>query len=127
MISLPQLVAKDATIIPSKNMEVIPEKIIPSTEEKVYDKYWVTQMSYLAPSPSEEAKLIAVLSPARDVELSIGEKALTTKELLADSDNIVVRIDNVFSKSDKDSTISDVLTACMMAIIKAGKEQGVLK
>ena len=127
MITLPQLVAKESHVIPSQKEEIVPEKVIPAVDEKIYDKYWITQFSFLAPSPTEEARIVATLVPARDVETLVDSKLVTVKELLPDAKNTVIVIDNIFKKSDNDTTLADTLMKAITTIINAGVEKNILK
>ena len=127
MITLPQLVAKSSQIIPAEIEKIVPEKIIPAIDQKTYDKYWVTQLSFLLPSPTEEARMVAVLVPARDVEVLVDAKATTVKELMPDAEKVVVVVNDVFKKSDSDPIIADTLTKALTAVMNAGIEKNILK
>jgi len=120
-MALPQLIAKENTIVPAKPEEVI---VIPGTPEKTFDKFWITQFSLIATSPQEDAKLIFRMVPARDIEI----KGVPTKELIDDDSAAkTVVISNVFEKAATDVDFNNALVDALNELVEIGKDKGYLK
>ncbi len=119
---LPQLIAKTPQVIPATEAQTITE-IIPAAEEKIYNKYWITQLSIISPSTTEDAKMIAVLVPARDVEVN-GE---IIKELMPNAENTTIVIHNLFERMAMNETLAITMASVLNEVIKIGQEQGVLE
>ena len=126
MATLPQLIAKNPITTPAKEEEVI-TTVIPAVEEKIYDKYWVTQFTLLSHSPTEEARIVVQLSPARDVEVDVEGEVVTVKELMPDAEEITFVIDNVFERVDNNENFAMALGATLNALIEVSKEKNLLK
>jgi len=117
-MALPQLNAKTAEVIPAhpEEEEII---IIPAAPEKIYDKYWVTQLSILSPSPAQEARVVATLVPCRDV----GE----TKELIeGDEGRVSIVVNDLFARMATDETLANAFGAVLLELIKMGEEKGII-
>ena len=115
---LPQLNAKIPEVIPAHPEE---EEIIitPAAPEKIYDKYWVTQLSILSPAPDKEARIVASLVPCRDV----GE----TKELIADDEGkVMIVVSDLFARMATDVDLATAFNSVLVELVKMGEEQGVI-
>jgi len=121
-MSLPQLIAKTPQIIPATEEKTITE-IIPATKEKIYDKYWITQLSIIAPSTTEDAKMIAVLVPARDINVN----GKIIKELMPNAEHTTIIIHNLFERMAMNETLAVTMASVLNEIIKIGQEQGILE
>lgn len=118
---LPQLVAVSPQVIPAKEEETV-VTVIPASDEKVYDKYWMTHLIIAAPSTTSDARLIATLVPVRDVEVD----GVVTKELMPDADQTVININNVFGRASVNESFAMALVTVLNELIEIGKEKGVL-
>ena len=125
-MNLPQLLAKNPSVIPAQEETVITETI-PASDEKVYDKYWMTHLVVAAPSPTAKARMVATLVPARDVETVIDGEPITVKELMPNAENIVMILDDAFGRAATDENFATALVTTLNELITIGKEKGVLQ
>ena len=116
-MSLPQLTAKTPEVVPAKPEEEIVE-IIPASPEEVYDKLWMTQFSIVAPSTTEDARLVATFKYARDV----GEY----KELKDDEEQLVITISDLFARMAVSPSLASAMSAVLEEVIVIGKEKGIM-
>ena len=124
---LPQLIASNPTVIPAEEEPEVVE-VHPATEEKTYDKFWMTHLTVIAQSPTEEAKLVATLVPARDVEIDIGDgQTQTIKELLPDAEPITIIVKNVFERSVVNPVFGGAMASVLNAVMSLGEEQGIIE
>jgi len=123
---LPQLVAVKSQVVPAKEEETV-VTVIPASDEKTYDKYWMTHLIIAAPSPTEEARIVATLVPARDVTTKIDGKDVTVKELLTDADQVVMVVQNLFARAASDLNFANTLTVVLDELIVMAKEKGIVK
>jgi len=124
MATLPQLVAKISKVVPAENEKIIPEKIIPATDEKIYDKYWMTQISILSPDPTKDSTVVVQLVPARDVDVGGGQ---IVKELMPDASPVTIVERNLFAKAATDEDLANSIVSVLDSIMDIGKEQGLLQ
>lgn len=116
--TLPQLVAAESIVVEAKEEKQV---ITPASDEIVYDKYWITQLSILSLSPNEEAKMVAVMSPLTD-----------DKDLWVDGDvkgekRMHVVVSDIFSKANSDPKVSEALATLHNLVIEQGKASSLLK
>lgn len=123
---LPQLIAKTPEVIPAQEEQEVVE-VIPASEEKVYDKYWMTHMAVVAQSTTEEAKLVATLVPARDVEIEIDGQPQTIKELMPDGESKTIVIKNVFERAQTNAEFGAAMTSVLNCIMTIGEEEGFIE
>ena len=126
MATLPQLVAKDPTTIPAKEEETV-TTVIPAAEEKIYDKYWVSQFTLLSHSPIEEARIIVQLTPARDIEMDVDGQTVTVKELMPNAEKTTFVINDVFARIESNEAFAIAFAATLNTLVEIGQEKGLLK
>jgi len=114
MSELPQIMASNPQVIPAK-------------EEIVYDKYWMTQLHIIAPSPTEEARLIAVIKPCRDVTVNVDGKDVVYKEIMPDVAGHTVVVPKMFERMMTRSSLAQTMGAVLMELIAIGQEKGIIE
>jgi len=125
MSGLPQLIASEAEVVPAvEEEEVI--TVIEAQPEKIYDKYWMTQLHIISQSPTEEAKMIAVLSPCRDITVNVGGEDVVIKELMPDAEDVKIVVPNLFERMATDASLGQIMGGVLLELIKIGQEQGVI-
>jgi len=125
-MALPQLVASTPSVIQAEEEHEVVE-IHPATEEKIYDKYWMTQLHIIAQSPTEEAKMIAVLSPARDITVNVGGEDVVIKELMPDAEDVKIVVPNLFERMATDASLGQIMGGVLVELIKIGQEKGIIE
>jgi len=125
MSGLPQLIASEAEVVPAvEEEEVI--TVIEAQPEKIYDKYWMTQLHIISQSLTEEAKMIAVLSPCRDITVNVGGEDVVIKELMPDAEDVKIVVPNLFERMATDASLGQIMGGVLLELIKIGQEQGVI-
>ena len=125
MSDLPQLMALAPQIVEAKEEEEV-VTIIPASEEKVYDKFWLTQLSILAQDPTKEARIVAVLVPARDVTVNVGGEDVVIKELMPDAENTTIVVPNLFERMASTPSLAIAMGAVLNELTAIGQEKGIL-
>ena len=125
MADLPQLIAATPEIIPSRPEEEV-ITIIPAEEEKIYNKLWMTQLSIISKSPTEEAKVVAVFKPARDIIVNVDGEDTTIKELMPDGESISIVIFDLFKRMDEKPSLAMAMGAVLTELIAIGQEKGII-
>jgi len=125
MSGLPQLIASEPEVVASVEEEEV-VTVIPASEEKIYDKYWMTQLHIIAQSPTEEAKMIAVFSPARDITVNVDGEDIVIKELMPDAEDVKIVVPDLFERMATDIDLATVMGGVLVELIKIGQEKGVI-
>jgi len=94
-----------------------------ATEEKVYDKYWMTRFLVRAPTPTEPVEIVAVFKPARDV--TVGD--VTYKELNPDAKEVKIRIEDLFVAAEEDPELTVVMSDLLAKLKSIGVDQGIFE
>lgn len=86
--------------------EAVEPIVIPATEEKVYDKYWLELMIIRAPSPAQDASLTAKFRLYNDI----------TREFAPSADSINVEVPKVFEKALSDIGFATAMEYVLRAL-----------
>jgi len=94
---------------------------VAATEEKVYNKYWMSHFEVKGDSPTKPMKMRVVFIPCRDV--TVGE--LTYKELQPNGEVKVVLLEDLFGAAESDPEIAELINGILSKIQEIGAADGI--
>ena len=107
-----------------------------ATEEKVFDKYWLSNFRIQAGDPTRPARMIAVWSPARDITVQVpvtdeegnvtGTEDIVVKELQKNAQPKRLVIDDLFGAVEEDASLAAALETVLAALKAKAATEGIL-
>lgn len=91
--------------------------VVPASEGKTYDKYWLLGFNVRAESPDKPIRLMARFVPCRDTDSGV-------KELQPNAKEIVMTVEDVNATAAQDAEFASVMESVLAKMQKMGVERG---
>ena len=116
--------------------------VVEATEEKVFDKYWLSNLRIMAGEPTKPVRMMAAWTPARDITIQVpvevpvegGEEGETetvmtdvvVKELQKNAQPKRLVIEDLFGAAAEDANLAVALETVLAAIKVKADSEGLL-